>query len=167
MNTHQRDFLRKTSSVAALAASGSVLKEDAEAAAIHTSDLTGVYGDLDFGALRDQFPVLKERVNGHALVYLGSAATTQRPRAIIDALSNFYLHDNANPAKNLHRLARRSASFYEKARETVAKFCTLCGKGAAKCNGKSWDDKVANFKVKRWNEWTPATTSSGSSRNSA
>jgi len=72
--------------------------------------------------LRDQFPVLKERVNGHTLVYLDSAATTQRPRAVIDALSNFYLHDNANPAKNLHTLARRSTSLYEKARETVAKF---------------------------------------------
>jgi SufS family cysteine desulfurase len=122
MNTYRRDFLRKISSAAALAASGSVLKQDAEAAAIHTSHLTGTYRDLELGALRDQFPVLKERVNGHALVYLDSAATTQRPRAVIDALSNFYLHDNANPAKNLHTLARQSASLYEKARETVAKF---------------------------------------------
>jgi cysteine desulfurase/selenocysteine lyase len=123
MNTHRRDFLRKISSVATLAASGSVLKQDEEAGVIHTSHLTGMDGDLDLGALRDQFPVLKERVNGHAVVYLDSAATTQRPRAaVIDALSNFYLHDNANPAKNLHTLARRSASLYEKARETVAKF---------------------------------------------
>ena len=122
MNTHRRDFLRKISSVAALAAAGSVLEQNAEAAAIHSSHLSGMYGDLELGALRDQFPVLKERVNGHALVYLDSAATTQRPRAVIDALSNFYLHDNANPAKNLHTLAHRSASLYEKAREKVAKF---------------------------------------------
>jgi hypothetical protein len=53
MNTHRRDFLRKISSVAALAASGSVLKKDAEAAAIHTSHLTGMYGDLELGTLRD------------------------------------------------------------------------------------------------------------------
>jgi len=56
------------------------------------------------------------------LIYLDSAATTQRPRAVIDALTNFYLHDNANPAKSLHTLARRAATLYEKARETVAKF---------------------------------------------
>jgi cysteine desulfurase/selenocysteine lyase len=122
MKTRRRDFLRKISSVAALAASGSVLKQNPEAGVIATPHLTRMYGDLDLGALRDQFPVLKERVNGHALIYLDSAATTQRPRAVIDALSNFYLHDNANPAKNLHTLARRSASLYENARETVAKF---------------------------------------------
>ena len=122
MKTHRRDFLRKISSAAALAASGSVLEQDAETAAIHTSHLTGIYRYPELSGLRDQFPVLKERVNGHTLVYLDSAATTQRPRAVIDALSNFYLHDNANPAKNLHTLARRSTSLYEKARETVAKF---------------------------------------------
>jgi cysteine desulfurase/selenocysteine lyase len=122
LKTHRRDFLRKISSAAALAASGSVLEQDAEAAAIHTSHLTGICRDPELSGLRDQFPVLKERVNGHALVYLDSAATTQRPRAVIEVLTNFYLHDNANPAKNLHTLARRSASLYEKARETVAKF---------------------------------------------
>jgi cysteine desulfurase / selenocysteine lyase len=122
MNTHRRDFVRKISSFAALAASGSVLTNDTETAAVHTSHLAGMYPDMELGALRDQFPVLKERVNGHTLIYLDSAATTQRPRAVIDALSNFYLHDNANPAKNLHTLARRSASLYEKAREAVAKF---------------------------------------------
>jgi len=81
-----------------------------------------MYRDSELGALRDQFPVLSEQVNGHRLVYLDSAATTQRPRAVIDALAKFYLHDNANPAKSLHTLARRSATLYEKARETVAKF---------------------------------------------
>ena len=66
--------------------------------------------------------MLGERVNGHPLIYLDSAATTQRPRAVLDALANFYLHDNANPAKSLHTLARRSATLYEKAKETVARF---------------------------------------------
>jgi hypothetical protein len=63
MKTQRRDFLRKISRVAALAASGSILKKDAEAAAIHTSHLTGMYGDLELGGLRDQFPVLQARVN--------------------------------------------------------------------------------------------------------
>ena len=122
MKAQRREFLRKISSLAVLAASGSVLKQDAEAALIHTSHFTGMYRDPKLGALRDQFPVLGERVNGRRLVYLDSAATTQRPRAVIDALANFYLHDNANPAKSLHILARRSATRYEKAREAVAKF---------------------------------------------
>jgi cysteine desulfurase / selenocysteine lyase len=122
MKAHRREFLRKISSVAVLAASGSALKQDAGAALIHTSHFAGLYRDAGLGALRDQFPLLKERVNGHPLVYLDSAATTQRPRAVIDELANFYLHDNANPAKTLHTLARRSATLYEKAKETVARF---------------------------------------------
>jgi selenocysteine lyase/cysteine desulfurase len=123
MNTYRRDFLRKIASAVALGASVSVLEQDAgEAATIHTPHLTGIYRDPKLGGLRDQFPVLKERVNGRPLVYLESAATTQRPRAVIDALTNFYMHDNANPAKTLHTLARRSAAQYEKARETVARF---------------------------------------------
>jgi cysteine desulfurase/selenocysteine lyase len=67
-------------------------------------------------------PVLGERVNGHPLIYLDSAATTQRLRAVLDALTNFYLHDDANPAKSFHTLARRSATLNEKAKETVARF---------------------------------------------
>ena len=65
---------------------------------------------LELESLRAQFPVLGERINGHPLVYLDSAATTQRPRAVIDALGNFYLHDNANPGKSLHTLARHEVA---------------------------------------------------------
>ncbi len=67
MKTHRRDFLRKISSVAALAVTGSVRKQDAEAAAINTSPFTATYGDPELRALRDQFPLLGERVNGHPL----------------------------------------------------------------------------------------------------
>jgi cysteine desulfurase/selenocysteine lyase len=66
-------------------------------------------------------------VNGQPLAYLDSAATTQRPKAVLDALTNFYLHDNANPAKALHLLARRSAGFYEEARASVAAFLNARG----------------------------------------
>jgi cysteine desulfurase/selenocysteine lyase len=59
--------------------------------------------------------------------YLDSAATTQRPKAVLDALTNFYLHDNANPAKTLHSLARRSARLYEDARAAVASFVNARG----------------------------------------
>jgi len=69
-----------------------------------------------------EFPLLAESMNGHPLVYLDSAATTQRPRAVLDALNNFYLHENANPSISLHALARRSAALYDEARAIVARF---------------------------------------------
>jgi cysteine desulfurase/selenocysteine lyase len=68
------------------------------------------------------FPALNQKMNGLPLVYLDSAATTLRPRAVIDATSQFYQHDNANPSTTLHTLARRSAELYQGARETVARF---------------------------------------------
>ena len=72
--------------------------------------------------IRGDFPALHQKINGFPLVYLDSAATTHRPRAVIDATSNFYQHDNANPSVSLHTLARRSAALYEAARRTVARF---------------------------------------------
>jgi selenocysteine lyase/cysteine desulfurase len=61
--------------------------------------------------LRAQFPLLNPQMNGGPLVYLDSAATTQRPRAVIDVLDGFYLHDNANPSTFLHALARELSFF--------------------------------------------------------
>ena len=78
--------------------------------------------NMDLNDLRRQFPVLTQKVNGHDLVFLDSAATTQRPLVVIQALSDFYLHDNANPSKNTHSLALRAAELYEGARAIVAKF---------------------------------------------
>ncbi len=71
---------------------------------------------------RDRFPALDQAVNGHPLVFLDSAATTQRPREVIDAIAEFYRRDNANPSGSLHTLARRSYDHYEGARRTVAEF---------------------------------------------
>ena len=68
------------------------------------------------------FPALRQSTNGKPLIYFDTAATAQRPREVIDALSAFYSHDNANPAPNLHSLAKRSFEVYEKARATVASF---------------------------------------------
>ncbi|HYL84383.1 MAG TPA: aminotransferase class V-fold PLP-dependent enzyme [Candidatus Angelobacter sp.] len=76
----------------------------------------------DAAAIRGDFPALHQNINGFPLVYLDSAATTHRPRAVIDATLNFYEHDNANPSTSLHTLARRSAALYEAARRTVAQF---------------------------------------------
>lgn len=71
---------------------------------------------------RKDFPTLNQTVNGQPLVYLDSAATTQRPAAVIDAIQNFYRHDNANPGATLHTLARRAFERYEDARRSVAEF---------------------------------------------
>jgi cysteine desulfurase / selenocysteine lyase len=77
---------------------------------------------LDVQTLRAQFPILSERVNGEPLVYLDSAATSQKPQSVIDAVSHFYRHDNANVHRGLYELSRRATERYEGARETVAKF---------------------------------------------
>lgn len=77
---------------------------------------------LDVNALRRQFPILRERVNGRELVYLDSAATSQKPQSVIDSISAFYQHDNANVHRGLYELSRRSTERYESARETIARF---------------------------------------------
>jgi cysteine desulfurase/selenocysteine lyase len=76
----------------------------------------------DWKNIRDDFPALHQQVNGKPLVYLDNAATTQRPRAVIDALSHFYEHDNANVHRGLHALSMRATDAYEGARARVAQF---------------------------------------------
>jgi cysteine desulfurase/selenocysteine lyase len=71
---------------------------------------------------RGDFPALGQMVNGQPLTYLDSAATTQRPKAMLDALLGYYQHDNANPGAALHTLARRAFEHYEGARHTLAGF---------------------------------------------
>jgi cysteine desulfurase/selenocysteine lyase len=71
---------------------------------------------------RGDFPALEQTVNGQPLTYLDSAATTQRPVAVLAALLNYYRHDNANPGAALHALARRASEHYEGARRTLAGF---------------------------------------------
>ena len=71
---------------------------------------------------RTDFPSLQQEVNGYPLAYLDSAATTQRPDLVIEAVLEFYKHDNANPGAALHALARRAYEKYEAARRTVATF---------------------------------------------
>ena len=68
---------------------------------------------------RADFPALDQTVNGQPLAYLDSAATTQRPAAVLAALLNYYRHDNANPGATLHTLARRAHEQYEGARRAL------------------------------------------------
>lgn len=77
---------------------------------------------LDLDAVRADFPALAQSVHGHPLVYLDSAASAQRPRAVLDAVTAFYLEDNANVHRGIHELSRRATESYEAARVRVAQF---------------------------------------------
>src|SRR5213595_2291856 len=79
-------------------------------------------GGVDWKAIREDFPILRERAHGHPLIYFDSAATSQKPRAMIEALRNFYEHDNANVHRGLHTLSSRATEAYENARRRVAEY---------------------------------------------
>jgi cysteine desulfurase / selenocysteine lyase len=112
MSTTRREFLAHTPAAAFLArpfgTKGPAQEKAAEPARA--------------SAWRSDFPALAQSINGKPLTYLDSAATTQRPRAVITAIIEFYERDNANPSRALHSLARRAAEKYEGARATVARF---------------------------------------------
>ena len=74
---------------------------------------------LDVAAVRSHFPILERTVKGKPLVYFDNAATTQKPRAVIDALSDYYLHYNANIHRGIHSLAEEATAAYEATRDTV------------------------------------------------
>ena len=77
---------------------------------------------FDVHAVRRDFPILAERVNGRQLVWFDNAATTQKPQAVIDRLAYFYAHENSNIHRAAHELAARSTDAYEAARNKVARF---------------------------------------------
>jgi cysteine desulfurase/selenocysteine lyase len=77
---------------------------------------------LDQTALRAQFPILAQMVGGHPLVYLDNAATSQKPRYVLDALAAYYEHDNANVHRGIHELSRRATVAFEDARAKLANF---------------------------------------------
>ncbi|OYX31469.1 MAG: cysteine desulfurase [Caulobacterales bacterium 32-69-10] len=77
---------------------------------------------FDWRAAREQFPILKRQVNGRPLVYLDSAASAQKPRAVIDAMSQLMEGSYANVHRGLHTLANETTDLYEAARRTVATF---------------------------------------------
>ncbi|OTL51866.1 cysteine desulfurase [Acinetobacter baumannii] len=77
---------------------------------------------LDVHAIRRDFPILQERVNGRPLVWLDNAATTQKPQRVIDRIAYFYQHENSNIHRAAHELAARATDAYEHARNVVARF---------------------------------------------
>lgn len=79
-------------------------------------------GSFDVNAVRRDFPILQERVNGKPLVWFDNAATTQKPRQVIERISHFYEHENSNIHRAAHELAARATDAYEGARSKVRRF---------------------------------------------
>ena len=80
------------------------------------------FGFFDVDAVRRDFPILHQKVNGKPLAWFDNAATTQKPQHVIDTISRFYAHDNSNIHRGAHTLAARSTDAYEHARRTVQTF---------------------------------------------
>ncbi len=78
--------------------------------------------ELDVAALRHDFPILERTVNGKPLVYLDSAASSHKPRQVVDAMVDYYYHHHANVHRGAHTLSAEATSLYESARATVARF---------------------------------------------
>jgi cysteine desulfurase/selenocysteine lyase len=77
---------------------------------------------LDPARLRQDFPILRQRVHGRPLVYLDNAATTQKPRAVLEAMQRYYEETNSNVHRGVHLLSERATKAYEDARAAVARF---------------------------------------------
>jgi len=83
-------------------------------------------------AIRDDFPILQRNINGHPLVYLDNAATTQKPSVVIDAMNDYYTKNNANVHRAVHTLAGEATNGYEACRTTLkswfnAERCIMTG----------------------------------------
>jgi cysteine desulfurase/selenocysteine lyase len=89
---------------------------------LEPSELGVAKRPLDPRLIRQDFPILQERVHGRQLIWLDNAATTQKPNAVIDRLSYFYLHENSNIHRAAHTLAARATDAYESAREKTRRF---------------------------------------------
>ena len=86
------------------------------------TDLLTADGTLNIERIREDFPILHQEVNGKPLVYFDNAATTQKPIQVVEALTAYYLNDNANIHRGIHSLAERATAAYEATRDSVKTF---------------------------------------------
>lgn len=77
---------------------------------------------IDVQAIRKQFPILHQKVNGHDLVYFDNAATSQKPKSVIDSLTNYYTSFNANIHRGIHTLAEKATKAFEETRDAARQF---------------------------------------------
>ncbi|WP_175780792.1 family 2A encapsulin nanocompartment cargo protein cysteine desulfurase [Burkholderia anthina] len=121
-----RDLLAVHRDVPASRASGADVPryfiDDAHAAEPQGNLHRGAHPPFDVNAIRRDFPILQERVNGKQLVWFDNAATTHKPQAVIGRLAYFYAHENSNIHRAAHALAGRATDAYEHARDTVRRF---------------------------------------------
>jgi cysteine desulfurase / selenocysteine lyase len=82
----------------------------------------GAPAPLDVARIREDFPILRQRIRGKPLVYLDNAATSQKPQAVIDALTRFYTLENANIHRGVHYLSEQATLAYDQVREKTARF---------------------------------------------
>jgi len=114
------DFLQDVKSLDLANPQSSLSKTGSALGAAPFSDLSSI--PFDVNAIRRDFPILQEKVNGRQLVWLDNAATTHKPQSVIDRLSYFYSHENSNIHRAAHTLAARATDAYEAAREKVRRF---------------------------------------------
>lgn len=86
------------------------------------SKTTDLIETLDLDAIRRDFPALNQSVNGRQLIYFDNAATTQKPKVVIDAIAHYYSHDNSNVHRGVHALSARATQQFEASREKVQRF---------------------------------------------
>jgi cysteine desulfurase/selenocysteine lyase len=91
-------------------------------AAIQNKPDVASFGSFDVNRIKKDFPILQETVNGRPLIWLDNAATTQKPKQVIDRITYFYEHENSNIHRAAHELAARATDAYEGAREKVRAF---------------------------------------------
>ncbi len=84
--------------------------------------MMAVTSTLDLAKIREEFPVLHQKINGKDLIYLDNAATSQKPKSVIDALTHYYENNNANIHRGIHSLAERATSDYENTRKSIQSF---------------------------------------------
>src|SRR5215467_15681722 len=82
---------------------------------------------INWAGFRRDFPILNQKVHGQPLVYFDNAATTQKPRAVLDTLRSYYEHDNANVHRGIHELSNRATASFEAARTRAARFINARG----------------------------------------
>ena len=104
--------------------------------------------DFDPIRIRKDFPALDQTVHGKPLAYLDNAATSQKPRAVLDVLSEYYEKDNANVHRGIHELSRRATVAFEAAREKVASW--INAPSAAECVWTRGTTEAINLVATAW-----------------
>jgi len=112
--------INSTGSVGAISP---IVLSNTEVNEVHSKNASSsIIHGIDVAAVRRDFPILSEKVDGKDLIWLDNAATTQKPQSVIDRISYFYQHENSNIHRAAHTLAARATDAYEEARTKVAQF---------------------------------------------